>query len=191
MMKKIFIYVLAVLSIIVFCGLSYASSGGGHETSMMDWVWRFVNFGILVAVLVIFLGKPMKEYFKQRTELIERSIKEASDAKAAAEKALKEVEDKLTLKEQEIDKIMDAAKRTGEADRDRMISDGEKMSEKIREQARVNIDQELKNAREQLKADAAMLSLEIAEKKIKDKISKDDQIKILEESLKKIEGQNG
>ena len=182
------ILVLSSLYVIIVAGGISASSGAeGHETSIMDWIWRVLNFAILVAVLVLFLGKPMKSYFKQRTELIEKSIKEASEAKGLAEKALREVEERLMLKDQEIEKIIEASRKSGEAEKDTLIQDGERMSQKIKDQARVNIEQELKDARSQLKAEAALLAIELAEKKIKEKLSHDDQLKILEESLKKIE----
>jgi len=185
------LFCMTVLVVLV-CGIAHASGGGGeHGSSVMDWVWRFLNFGILVVVLVWFLGKPMKAYFRQRTELIEKSIKEASDAREAAERALKEVEEKLRMKDQEIEKIMEAARRSGETDRDALIEDGRRMSEQIREKARINIEQELKQAREELKAEAAAIALEIAEKKIRERLSEEDQVRLLEESLKKIEEQNG
>ncbi len=184
--------IISVLMLIITAGIALASSSGGeHETSIMDWVWRFLNFAILVVILVVFMGKPMKEYFKKRTELIEKSIKDASEAKSAAEKALKDIEDKLKLKDDEIKKIMESARKSGEADRDALVEDGMIMSERIKEQAKLNIEMELKQAKEELKADAAKLAIDLAEKKIKDRLSHDDQMKILEESLKKIEGKNG
>jgi F-type H+-transporting ATPase subunit b len=192
MKKYITILIITAFVSIMVAGIVFASSSGGeHETSIMDWVWRFLNFAILVVILVVFMGKPMKEYFKKRTELIEKSIKNASEAKSAAEMALRDIEDKLKLKDDEIKKIMDSARRSGEADRDALIEDGKVMSERIKEQAKANIEMELKQAKEELKADAAQLAIELAEKKIKERLSHDDQMKILEESLKKIEGQNG
>ncbi len=186
------IVIITVLMVIITAGIVLASSGDSeHETSIMDWVWRFLNFAILVAILVVFMGKPMKEYFKKRTELIEKSIKDAAEAKSAAEKALKDIEEKLKLKDDEIKKIMESARKSGEADRDALVEDGKIMIERLKEQAKLNIEMELKQAKEVLKADAASLAIELAEKKIKDRLSHDDQMKILEESLKKIEGQNG
>ncbi|MEE9524285.1 MAG: ATP synthase F0 subunit B [Thermodesulfovibrionales bacterium] len=193
MKKYMKILIITVLMVIITAGIVFASSGDGeHETSIMDWVWRFLNFAILVAILVWgakLLG--VKDYFKKRTELIEKSIKDAAEAKAAAERALKDIEDKLKLKDDEIKKIMESARKSGEADRDALVEDGKIMSERIKEQAKLNIEMELKQAKEELKADAARLAIELAEKKIKDRLSHDDQMKILEESLKKIEGQNG
>lgn len=182
---------IAVLACVLCLGLSgavFAEEGGGHGSAAMDWVWKFLNFAILIIVLVVFMRKPLKAFFKSRTELIERSIQEATAAKVMAEQALREMEEKLRLKDEEIGKLLDAAVRAGETDRQRLIEEGRRMSDKILEQARANIESELKNARERLKADAAELAVDLAEKKLKQSLSEKEQQRILEESLRKLEG---
>ncbi|MGE5894075.1 MAG: F0F1 ATP synthase subunit B, partial [bacterium] len=169
-------------------GVCLAAEGSEHGAPLMDCVWKFLNFTILVVLLVVALRKPMKAFFKTRTELIEKSIKEAGEAKAMAEKALREVEEKLRLKDGEIEKMVQSATTAGEKDKETLIQEGQKMSEKILEQARANIEYELKQAREQLKADAAELAVDLAGKKLSKKLSEKEQIRILEESLKKLEG---
>ncbi|MGW8271956.1 MAG: F0F1 ATP synthase subunit B [Thermodesulfovibrionales bacterium] len=183
--------IIATLTCILCLGIAapvIGEDGGGHGSPAMDWVWKFLNFGILIVVLFVFLRKPLNAYFKSRTELIERSIKEATAAKAMAEQAVKEMEEKLRLKDEEIEKLVAAAARAGEADRQKLIEEGKKMSEKILEQARTNIESELKNARERLKADATELAVDLAEKKLKQSLSDKEQQRILEESLRKLEG---
>jgi F-type H+-transporting ATPase subunit b len=85
----------AVFGIIGFCQLAPAIAAAAeeaeHQMSVMDWVWKLLNFGILVGVLGYFLAKPIKEHLKQRRELIEKSIKESQEAKSLAAKALAEV----------------------------------------------------------------------------------------------------
>jgi F-type H+-transporting ATPase subunit b len=188
MKRSIHVLLLVVVLVASLAGFAAAAEGGEHGSSVMTWVWKFVNFAILVIVLVVFLRKPMTAYFKTRTELIEKSIKEASEAKALAEKALKEIEERLKLKDQEIEKIINTAMKAGEVEKGSLIEEGHKMSEKIMEQAKSNIAYELKKAKEQLKADASQLAIELAEKKLSQKLTEQDQLKILEESLKKLEG---
>jgi len=188
-MKKVSILLVLVIVLCTCLVLPvFGAEGGEHGSSMMQWVWKFVNFAILVIVLVVFMRKPVVSYLKTRTELIEKSIKEASEAKALAEQALKEVEEKLQLKEHDIQKIMEAATKTAHTEKETLIEDGNKMSEKILEQAKLNIENELKKAKEQLKADASKLAIDLAEKKLTQKMSEEEQLKILEESIKKLEG---
>lgn len=156
----------------------------------MDWVWRILNFAILVFVLVKFLNKPLRSYLQQRKELIEKSIKEAQEAKALALKALAEVEERLKVKDKEIEEIISSARVSGEREKERLIEEGEKLKVKILEQAKTNIDFEVKMAKEAIKAEAVETAMQLAEEKIKAKMTKEDQERLLKESLKLIEGRN-
>ena len=156
----------------------------------MEWVWRLVNFGILVFVLVKFAGKPMKDYFEQRKALIEKSIQEAREAKELAAKALAEVEERLKLKDKEIEGIKTAAEGSGEREKHRLIEEGERLGTKILEQAKSNIGYELKKAKDVIKAEAVEAAMRLAEEKIKSEMTKEDQDRLLQESLKLLEGKN-
>jgi F-type H+-transporting ATPase subunit b len=132
----------------------------------------------------------IKGFFKKRTELIEQSLREAREAKELAQKALSEVEERLKVKDTEIEKIIAAAKQSGENEKTRLIEEGDKLKNRILEQARTNIDYEVKRAKESIKEEAVEIAMGLAEKKLKEKLSKDEQLKLLEESLAKIEGKN-
>ncbi len=62
------------------------------------------------------------------------------------------------------------------------------MQAKIVEQTKNNIDYEIKRAKEAIKEEAVLIAMELAEKKIREKMTKDEQVRLLEESLAKIEG---
>lgn len=178
----------------LFTATAFAAEGGEHGgSSMMEWVWRILNFLILVVILVKFLNKPLKDYLRQRRELIEKSIKEAQEAKEIAMKALAEVEERLKVKDKEIEEIISSARSSGEREKERLIEEGEKLKVKILEQAKTNIEYELKKAKETIKAEAVEAAMELAEEKIKTRMTKDDQERLLQESLKSLkllEGRN-
>jgi len=170
----------------LFTATAFAVEAGGEQGggSLMDWVWRIVNFAILAVILIKFGGKPLREYFRHRKELIEKSIKESREAKELAMKALAEVEERLKLKDKEIEEIISSAKNSGEKEREKLIEEGEKLKAKILEQAKTNIEYEVKRAKETIKAETVDAAMQIAEEKIKSKMTKDDHEKLLAESLK-------
>ena len=178
---------LLTTSVQVFAAEEGGEHGGG---SLMEWVWRILNFGILVFILVKFAGKPLKDYFQQRKLLIEKSIKEAQEAKALAAKALAEVEERLKLKDREMEEIKSAAVASGEGEKARLIEEGERLTARILEQAKSNIDYEVKKAKDVIKAEAVEAAMQLAEEKIKSRITKEDQERLLKESLKLLEGKN-
>ena len=156
----------------------------------MDWLWPLVNFAVLVAILVYFGRKPVAEYFKKRTELIENSLKEASEARELAQKTLNEVRGRLKSTDSEIEQILAAAKKSGEKEKEAIIAEGVRLKEKIIEQAKASIDFELQKAREKIKADAALLALELAEKQIKEKLGKKEQEVLIDDYIKRLEAKN-
>lgn len=180
------------LSIFSIAFASYAFGSGEeaeHAPSLWkDYMWKIINFGILVFILFKFGKKPIQNFLQKRTELIEKTLNEAKEAKEAALKALHEVEERLKTKDAEIEAILSAARKSGEYERDRIIEESSKLKEKILEQAKTNIDFELKHAKEVIKAEAVELAMELAEKKLKDKLTKDEQEKLLADSLVKIGG---
>ncbi len=167
------------------------ASGGGEEApypAWKDYMWKIINFVVLIIILLKFGKKPLQNFLQKRTELIEKTLKEAKEAKEAALKALQEVEERLKIKDAEIEAIVAAAQKSGEQERDRIIEESARLKEKILEQAKTNIEFELKHAKEVIKAEAVDLAMELAEKKLKEKLTKEEQERLLDDSLVKIGG---
>lgn len=176
--------VTTMLSVLALAVSNAYAAGAAADEGPMAWVWRILNFAILVFLLVKFVGKPLKAFLKQRTEMIEKSIKEAREAKEIAQKALFEVEERLKLKDSEVAEILSVAKVTGEEEKKRLIEDAERLKVRILEQAKANIDHEVKMAKETIKAEAVEEAIKLSEEKIKSRLTKKDQDKILEDSIK-------
>ncbi|MCX8070198.1 MAG: F0F1 ATP synthase subunit B [Thermodesulfovibrionales bacterium] len=181
----LFLQLLFLMSTPVFAG-----GGGEHGTSLMDWVWKIVNFGLLVFLLVKFVKKPLQDFLQQRKDTIEKTLKEAKEAKELAQKALAEVEQKLASKDKELAAIVEGAKESGELERARLIEDAEKMKVRIIEQAKMNIDYEVRKAKEAIQNEAAEAALIRAEEMIREGITEKDQERLFQESLKLLEGKN-
>ena len=171
---------------------AFASSGGAGEHSVLNaYLWPVINFLVLIFLMIFLLKKmDIKGFFRKRTELIEQTLREAREAKELAQKALAEVQDRLAVKDSEIDEIISSAKQSGAKEKAHLIEEGEKIKGKILEQAKTNIDYEVKKAKEAIKKEAVEIAMELAEKKLKEKLTREEQLKLLEESLSKIEDRN-
>ena len=189
--KKFPAFILFLVLSLVLAASGFASSGeSAHGPTVMDWVWKVVNFALLFIILVKFGRKPLKDFLANRTKLIEKSLNEAKEAKELAQKALEEVQKRLKNKDKEIEEIISSAKASGEREREALIKEGERLSERALEQAKTNIDYELKQARETIKAEAVELAMELAEKKLKDRLTPEEQKRLIEESMAKLEAHN-
>lgn len=196
MMKKIavkrsLILMLAASFILVASAVSFASSGGGGggEAHGVDWKavgFQVFNFAVLISVLVFFTRKPFKAFLKARTETIAKTLKEAREARELAEKALKEVEEKLKHREKDFEKAVNAARASGEAERERLKKEAGELAQRAIEQARANIELELREAKTAIKREAVELAMELAEKKIKETMGEAEQQNLLEDSLRRL-----
>ena len=77
-----------------------------------------------------------------------------------------------------------------EKEKEAIIAEGERLKEKIVEQAKANIDFELQKAKETLKSDAALMALELAEKEIREKLGQKEQESLIDDYVKRLEAKN-
>ncbi|MCM2358523.1 MAG: ATP synthase F0 subunit B [Geobacteraceae bacterium] len=171
----------------------FASEGGegAHHVDtakqMKDFGWRVLDFAALFALIVWALKKAdVKGTLAQRQAGIDKALKEADEAKLAAERKLAEYSAKLAAANKEIDEIYAAIRTEGEAEKARILAEARVTAEKIREQAKQTAGQEVLKARTELRKEAARLAVEIAEQNIKEKIRKDDQDRLVGEYLTKV-----
>lgn len=190
------ISVITIAAVCLLAGLAaagFASEGGegAHHVDtakqLKDFGWRVLDFSLLVALVVWALKKAdVKGSLAQRQASIDKALKEADEAKAAAERKLAEYSAKLAAANKEIDEIYAAIRTEGEAEKARIIAEARVTAEKIREQAKQTAGQEVLKARTELRKEAARLAVEIAEQNIKEKIRKDDQDRLVGEYLTKV-----
>ena len=188
--RKIVRVVMICTALLCTAGLAFASEGGEHAAGgaqLKDFIWRVIDFAVLVGILVWALVKQnVKGALKARQEAIEATLAEAAAAREAAELKLKEYTAKLDSANKEIDELSAGIKRDAAAEKVRMIAGAGAMAEKIKELAKQTAVLEIQKARTQLRQEAASLAVEFAEKKIKDNITKSDQDKLVNDYLSKV-----
>ncbi|MDP2993281.1 MAG: ATP synthase F0 subunit B, partial [Deltaproteobacteria bacterium] len=87
---------------------------------------------------------------------------------------------------QEAKKVIQEYIEQGEAEKKRIIEDAEKAAESIRKQAQFAVEQEMKRAKRALSAEAAELSVKLAEDIIKKNLNESDHRKLINEYIAKV-----
>jgi F-type H+-transporting ATPase subunit b len=181
------------LLLVALAASGFASEGGegAHHVDtakqLKDFMWRCLDFGVLFGILVWALKKAdVKGLLKARQSGIEKALQEAVIAREAAEKKLAEYGQKLVKANEEIEVIAAAIREEGEREKARIIAEAQVTAAKIREQAQQSAEQEVVKARAELRAEAARLSVQLAEQALKEKINKDDQDRLVGEYLTKV-----
>jgi len=191
--KKIAFSLACIALIALAAGAGFASEGGGgahhvdKAAQMKDLGWRVLNFAVLIGILVWALKKAnVKGSLAERQAQIEKDLKDAETARDAAEAKLAEYGRKLDQASKEIDELHAAIIREGEQEKVRIIAEAKSAAEKIIAQAALSAEQETLKARNELRAEAARLAVEIATGKLTGAIQKNDHDRFVGEYLDKV-----
>jgi F-type H+-transporting ATPase subunit b len=183
--------IVSIMLLLFSFGMAMGSSGeGGHEAAPKGWVatdtYRVMNFTVLVVALFLVLRKPVSQALSGRIQGIKSQLEDLEARKKAAEKSLSEYNRKLALLDKEAEQLVAEYTRQGEEAKARILKEAELMAEKLKEQARKNIDHEFENAKATLQAEIVEKALKKAEQLIREKITADDQNKLVDEYLEKV-----
>ncbi len=168
----------------------FAAAGANAGPEWKGWLWQIINFAVLVAGLVLVLKNPMRNYLKARTEAIRKGLDDARQAREAAEAALKEIQERLSRKDAEIEAILRTAKQSGEAEREALLKEAERMNQNIAEHVETYISFELKKARDAIRKEAVIVALELAEKKLEQKMTPEEQKKLVADAVSQLEAKS-
>lgn len=176
---------IALVALLLF-PISAALAASGKGWVETDW-FRVLNFVVLVAALFVILRKPVSTALSSRIDGIKKQLADLEAQKEAAEKKLAEYGEKLSEMEKEAEHIVADYIKQGNEAKARILKEAEASAEKLQAQARRNIEHEFDQAKKQLQAEVLEKSLAKAEEIIKEKISADDQNRLVDEYLEKVE----
>jgi F-type H+-transporting ATPase subunit b len=145
--------------------------------------WMLVSFGVIFWILKKFAWKPILTMLKEREESITNALNSAERAKKEME-ALQSNNEKLLAEARNQRDIM--LKEAREI-KDQIIGEAkgaaQKEADKLLKSARENIQSEKNSAIAEMKNQVAALSIEIAEKILKEELSSSDKQKTLVKTL--------
>ena len=165
------------------------AAGGGADRSgdLLDLLYRFINFALLVIILFIVLRKvPIKEYFSSRIEGIKKELEDLKKQREAAQRKAQELESKLKAFEGERKEILAQYKADGLAEKERILAEARDRAKQILEQAEMSIQYEMQSAKKKLKQDVVALAAQRAEEIIAREMTDQDQDRLVDEFIEKL-----
>jgi F-type H+-transporting ATPase subunit b len=179
---------LVVILLCLLFGAAMASSGG--DSGAKGWVktdwFRVMNFVVLAGVLFFVLRKPVSKALSSRIKDIQEQLESLEAQRAQAEKKLAQYNEKLSQLESEAAKIVDAYIKQGSEAKAKILKEAEQTAEKMRVQARRNIEHEFDKAKQKLQQEVVESSLQKAAESLKKEITTQDQDKLIDEYINKV-----
>jgi F-type H+-transporting ATPase subunit b len=162
----------SVLIVLTLPAIALGATGG--EEGPAGTIWKIINFIILAAVLYFVWIKWIRGFLEGRSTDIQKAIAAAEKTRAEAEAKFNEYKQKLTLLDKKIEQIHDELMLEAGEEKKRILEEAEDASSKIRGQARLSAEQEIKKAKIELQKEVARLAVNPEDHKrlVKDYIGK-------------------
>jgi F-type H+-transporting ATPase subunit b len=156
----------------------------GHP--IVDMIARLVNFGILAGSLWWLLKSPIRQYLDDRGKQIRSDLVNAAEMKQSAAAQIEEIDRKMQALPGELDALRAQGAREIAAEEERIRTAAAAERERLLEQARREIDMQVKVAERQLVAHAADLAVGVASERIKKNITDDDQKRLVDRYVQQL-----
>lgn len=151
------------------------------------FIWTIITFLVLFALLTKFAWKPLLKMLEGREEMIRQSLADADQAKVELEKLNQESEAIISQARAEAQSILTGGKAAAEKLKEEGLARAKEQANAIVQNATKQIKVERDKAIAEIKSEVVDLSLSIAEKLIRKNLNKEDNQRLIEESLKKVQ----
>lgn len=140
------------------------------------WLFWCLNFAVVLAAILWVVKAKILSSLRERTLLIRKSMDEAKKASDAAMSRLKDIEVRLSRLDTEVADLKTQAEKDFKIEEQRIQQAAAEDAKRVVEFAETEISAAAKTARRELKAFAAELAVNLAEKKIQIDAQTDQQL---------------
>ncbi len=155
----------------------------GLGINLPGLITQFVNFGVLLAILWIFLHKPLQRVLDERRRRIEAGLKASETAQAAAEDAKAAADVQVQQGREEGQALVAQAQQIAERIQSDARTATTQQTEQMLDRAREEIRQERDAAIAQLREEFADLAIGAAERVIGQALDRDAHQRLIDEVL--------
>lgn len=168
-----------------------AFAAGGHgEFPWPSWVTSMFNLAIYVSIIVYFAGPKVQEYFSARRENLLSDLNQAKQLRIEAEAKLEEMSARLEGLEAERKALLDEYHDQGMREKDRLVAEAKKQVDKMRTDAELVIQQEMRRAIHAIEQQAIDLAMDLAQKQVTAKVNDQVQGQLVDQYLTDLKSMN-
>lgn len=165
----------------------HAAAEGPHEQTTLQTLAKLANFALMAGVLVYFLKSPLTAHLESRAAHIRQDLVTAAEMRAAATAQLAEIDQKLKGLPAELDALRAQGARDVAAEQARIAAAADVERTRLLEHTRHEIETRLRVARRELTAHAAQLAVNVAEARIRQSITPEDQLRLVDRFTTQLE----
>ena len=168
-------FTLAVVTGILLLGTeASAADKSGDWRPVFDLVMRWLNFGIIVFILVKYARTPIKDFLLSRREEVAREIEMVEQKKEAANKKIQDAARMLDESEVRFARVKERIIQEGEIKKQKLIEDAQQESKILLESTMKKIESQLHDAKRAFKSELVDTAISLAMKRLPDEITTED-----------------
>jgi len=172
------------LRALVFVAEAWAAGGAEHhDPDITGIIFPLLNFLIYAGIIYYFAVPLVRSFLKSRHDEVLARITGAAARKRNAESLVEDYRNRLAKLNQEIESIQASLKAEGERDKARLLREAEGLAAKIKSDAQLLAEQEIKAAKHQLFLELAERAKANATDLIRRHFSPADQSRLVEEFI--------
>ncbi|OGP15156.1 MAG: hypothetical protein A3I75_00515 [Deltaproteobacteria bacterium RIFCSPLOWO2_02_FULL_50_16] len=151
--------------------------------------WKLFNFAVFLTILIVLLRRPLRDFWKIRANEIGFHIEESMKLRREAEEGLSHCQAKMNQIEQETRTLIASLSDEGNLEKQHLKKRAEIFIERLKEDSKRQVEQEVRKTKELIKKEMARLTIEYAEKAIVEKMTPQDQKRLMDDYLKQLQEQ--
>jgi F-type H+-transporting ATPase subunit b len=159
-------------------------------TEPWSFLVKLLNFAVMLGILLKFAAKPFKDFLQSRRNSVKEKVDEAGRLLKEAESLKSTYEAKLADLDQEMETFRKAVIGEAEQEKAKIVAEALALADRIRQQAQLAYDQEMKDSMTVVQAQIARRTLQAAEAAVKQIFKEEDHNKMVDEFIEKLRGQN-
>jgi len=168
-------FILAVVIGILLLGTeASAADNSGDWRPVFDLVMRWLNFGIIVFILVKYARTPIKDFLLSRREEVAREIEMVEEKKEEANKKIQDAARMLDESEVRFARVKERIIQEGETKKQKLIEDAQQESKILLESTMKKIESQLLGAKRAFKSELVDTAISLAMKRLPDEITSED-----------------
>ena len=156
------------------------AEGEKQGSGLVDMIARVVNFAILAGTLGYLLRSPIATYLRDRDAQIRTDLVQAAEMKQTAARQIEEIDRRMKALPSELEALRAQGAEEIAAEEERIRQAAAAERDRLLEQARRDIDLQVKIAERELVSHAAALAIGVATERIKKNITDDDQRRLVD-----------
>ncbi len=174
------------MGLLVFTSEALAAGSAGDWRPTYDLVMRWLNFIILVFLLIKFGKNPLMNLLSQRKGELQREISRVEEQRDKAQAKVKEVYTLLDESAERLEYIKEKIVKRGENRKKEIIRDGQKESKFLLQESERKLYAQFLSAKKTFQAEMVDEAMQVVFKKLPPQISDEDNQKLLNQYFARV-----